>query len=531
MQKLYLLLLMTGLLATGCGRSDSEGRSPGTNASAPVKLLPVLADEPLLRVHWAGIKALRSDTNAAHFLSIWDMPETARLREQTLGKLASAPWRLLPVASTNAAPELLRPLLEDILQEECYLEMRYGNNAGGELVFAIRLKGDRASLWHENLAQLLGVRSHTGIARLHEGIQWTNFHGSLSLQLRRVNEWVLLGVVTQRDWAMAQLVEYFATNSASPVIWSPKYWLEAQAEPELLALATQLPPGLAEWLPACALSVRGEADEVRLDGELNFAQPVPLILEPWNVPTNLLGQPLSSFAAVRGMRPLLNQLRLWHELELGTAWNQAFCWALQGLPMESYYAIPSNEASNQVAKITDYVLRLNREWTNHYDLMDFGRGNGGNGLEWRGLPYMWPFLRTALVNGQSFVLGGLFTYSEGNHLSPEALHEPLSVTNLLYHGWEATGIRMEQWTYIGQFARLVTKRPQLSSSGLAWLRAVAGRASNSVTQITLTAPNQLTFVRKGTLGLEAAELHLLVDWLESPEFPLGLHSLRSPTQR
>jgi hypothetical protein len=65
---------------------------------------------------------------------------------------------------------------------------------------------------------------------------------------------------------------------------------------------------------------------------------------------------------------------------------------------------------------------------------------------------------------------------------------------------------------------------------LEWLHAAQDRLGFCATAVNLTAPNQLTFVRRSTVPFTALELHLLGDWLESPEFPRGLHSLLVPGQ-
>jgi hypothetical protein len=65
----------------------------------------------------------------------------------------------------------------------------------------------------------------------------------------------------------------------------------------------------------------------------------------------------------------------------------------------------------------------------------------------------------------------------------------------------------------------------MDSASVNWLRTVKDRLGNSTTRIALTRPNQLTFDRTSTIGLTGAELNLLADWLESPNFPKGLYSL------
>jgi hypothetical protein len=41
----------------------------------------------------------------------------------------------------------------------------------------------------------------------------------------------------------------------------------------------------------------------------------------------------------------------------------------------------------------------------------------------------------------------------------------------------------------------------------------------------------LELERDATVGLNAFELHLLADWLESPQFPLGLHTFLAPADK
>ena len=64
---------------------------------------------------------------------------------------------------------------------------------------------------------------------------------------------------------------------------------------------------------------------------------------------------------------------------------------------------------------------------------------------------------------------------------------------------------------------------------MAWFRAAASKLGNCVTTITKTGPDQLSFARTSSAGFTAVEFNLLADWLESPQFPRGLHTfLPSP---
>src|SRR5215204_5970496 len=167
------LVLFAGALvfsvgSLGCKKS-SEPSAPPAEASKSNKLDSPLS-EKVGRVHWLGKKRLSGETNAAYLMSIWNLPESARLEAQTLTKLSTAPWRFFGqtgvtnanAAATNEFPlaVLFRPLLEDLLSEESYLEMSEHTNQ--QIVLAIRLNDERATLWHTNLSAT--VQSLTGIA-------------------------------------------------------------------------------------------------------------------------------------------------------------------------------------------------------------------------------------------------------------------------------------------------------------------------------------------------------------------------------
>ena len=84
MKCLGLGLLAALILASGSGCKKSASDS-AANQESEIKnqKSPTLA-----RVHWLGKNRIAAETNAARFLSLWNLPESARLETQTLDKLA-----------------------------------------------------------------------------------------------------------------------------------------------------------------------------------------------------------------------------------------------------------------------------------------------------------------------------------------------------------------------------------------------------------------------------------------------------------
>ena len=117
-------------------------------------------------LHWLGLKQISADTNAAPFLKVWRLPQTTALVSQTLDKLSRWPGH----GATNAASAALRPLLDDLVNSEFYLEIDTPTNSqsalrnpqlninsafrtpNSALLLAVHLPADRAKLWQANLA-------------------------------------------------------------------------------------------------------------------------------------------------------------------------------------------------------------------------------------------------------------------------------------------------------------------------------------------------------------------------------------------
>jgi hypothetical protein len=66
------------------------------------------------------------------------------------------------------------------------------------------------------------------------------------------------------------------------------------------------------------------------------------------------------------------------------------------------------------------------------------------------------------------------------------------------------------------------------SVALKWLRALEFKLTNCGTIIRRESPGRFSLVRKSSCGFTAVELHLIADWLESPQFPAGLHTFNAP---
>jgi hypothetical protein len=515
-----LVVLIVGFFA-GCGKS-----APSSSDSSR-------SPQPSLRLHWLGKKQLAADTNATHFMDIWNLPESARLEAQTLEKLAAAPWRFWSTnsAGSNTPTTLLRPLLDDLVQEESYLEVRSAPNQPTELVLAVRLPADRAALWQTNLPlalhSLFGVSAATNSASPDFRYQLSTPNHQLSLT--RSGAWTLLSVAgPQPSQLLTDFQQRLATNATPYAAGATNYWLETVLDAQRLHQAFGLGWNISSNLPQLTLQILGDGQNVRTSGELQFPAALNLVLEPWRIPTNYICDPLVSFTAFRGVARWLGAQPEWREKNLGPAPNQVYFWAQSPALWQHFLTYPVANASNHVTALGEWVLQ---EWNPIFETNRVGKFDWSTnkfGLVWLGVPFFKPVVEPARFAGADYALIGLFANNATNRPVPEGLFAEFQYrTNLVYYDWELTPPQVTSWTQMSQLLRMVFGRRQLSpaTASLPWLKAITPNLGNASTVLTLESPDRLGFKRTSVLGLTSVELHLLADWLESPEFPRGSHTL------
>lgn len=508
---------------------------------------PVPASTPALRLHWLGLNGVSADTNSAQFLKIWHLPETVALVHQTLDKLSRWPAG----GTTNATSQALRPLLDDLITSEFYLEFSALTNSQPstfnlQLLLALHLPSPRENLWQTNLATAFTTLTGQKPVARKTGWRLTAAGHFGQVELTRSGDWTVLGIGPETHASLSAFVATLPAATRQPS--RSNVWLEADfppahlqelfhrtsesnSKPKTQSLKLDL-NGLLSPSKPLHLTLSGTNDEVLTLATLPLAQPLPTPLPTWNLPTNLLHDSLSSFTAVRGLGDWLANLPAWRQTQLAPAPEQAFFWAYSGIPFQTYVAVPLPNAGHQLSRLSDRLTHAGNSWLTNHAQGSFQWNAQLPGLVWNDALIINPFLKTATANGQDWLLGGLYPLNPLDAtLAPDLLLRPLrQIPDLVYYQAEQTGVRADAGFFILQLCRVVFRQPQLPTAAAAtiWLKQVEPDLGACTTVITRSGPQQLTLRRRSTLGLSALELHLLADWLESPAFPYGLHTFLAP---
>jgi hypothetical protein len=528
------------IVGPGCKRSESGQNQANTGPPN---------NEPVAIIHWMGAKQVSSQPNAAGFLKIWRLAETEKLRAQTLDKLALAPWTLRATnqsAVTNSAAlvranpsaALLRPLLDDLVQQECYLEIRDAGTAGCQLGLAVRLDAKRSGAWETNLGSVF--ESATGTRRTPTqtpgnrgwSVRANGSSPALSPALRhaelvQVGEWTIFGMALDQNPVFSEILGRVQAKQTPLATPATAEWLQVACDLRRLCSALSWGPALPPGWPRISFGVNGDGTSVLTKGQLSFSKPLPFETEPWIIPTNLIHEPLHSFTAVQGLKAWVSSMPAWSDLRAGPAPNQLFCWGQGGSPFLDYAAAPLADSSSAMQKLGPKVMDELNPLLATNGMGKWEHSGKTDGIAWNRVPIINPFIQSISQPQGNYLLAGLSPLAVTNSKAPfGTLQDLVSRSNVVYLDRELTGPRIEAWMFVGQLFRITLRRTQLSSEALTvqWFKVVGPTLGETLTTITKTGPATLSFDRKSGFGLTGIEFHLLADWLESARFPYETHT-------
>ena len=503
------LLLLAAFLTLAGMLSACNRNNPQTTATPPSAPPP---PPVILRIHFAGADQISSNTNSLAFTNEFASTEAHALESQTLDKLSRAPgvWfkSKLPAGAGDGSAQL-RPLLDDFLKSEWVFEMR-GRTDSPEYALAIRLDDAGARLWETNLQNLLESWTKITVQNISNGWELKKDLPPNLLRFDRTNGWVIIGC-GQNELPLAdEWVQSGMTSSHEPG------WLSVLVDWQRLG---QVFPALAKFdFPATSMQAIGMNGNFLVNGKFELSQPLPA-LDQWQIPTNLIHQPLSSFTAARGFGPWL-QNQSWARLfGLSPEPNQLYSWTLASGPMEGYTAFPVPNATNELTQI-DQNLTANTNWQKHF-LITFQKTVTTNRISWQGFPFISPEIRALQEANGDFLLMDVFPIPPFGRPVPSELYEAFRRDKVVFYHWEITAPRLKALPELTQFALVLTKHRQFEMNSAAgrWLSAIGPTLGNSVTEAEQTGPSELTFTRTAPAGLTAVELIALANWLEAPNFP------------
>ncbi len=497
-----LIALIAALFASGC---RPRPRSNGTN-------------ELWFRWQFAGTEKLAADTNATTLRKIAELPATQSVREATARRLLVGLQNYLQpdtnVVATNTLT-LLRPLLDKAIQRGFIFEGHGKGEQPTTRLLAVLLQGDEARQWETNflmVAKQLNLGEPKKLSTKNFG-GWNITRPDKSfIDYLELSKWVVLGIGTDRQPMIDAL--HKIESVVWPTVTASNVWLAAEMDARHLGWLFGA-TNTAGW-PGLELSMTGRNGNSFLEGRLRCEHPLALKLPAWNVPTNLVHDPLISFAAARGISTWLRGRPEFQQLALTNAPEQMFVWAQSQIPFQTFAATPFAGANNALTNLQQHLPDiLQPPMQNLVQSLEWNSNR--TELSWQRLPIIQPRARAINEAGGEFLYGALFPERPKPQPMPTELLGQLARTNLVYYDWEITQERSLQWRQLMQIWHMMSRRPPAARTLAAqgWIEAAAPLLGNSVTEITLINERELAMVRKSSLGLTGFELVNLAHRLDS----------------
>ena len=504
-QKLPLVLFGVVLLVAIAALTDAQQRNSASS-------------EALLRAHFQGLSAMGADTNLTVFHAVHDLPETRKLTSKTIDRIAvylAASWSREDRALLTRQ-KFLVPVLTDLLERESYLEVWAGANGNSEWSVATRLPGARARLWEITFREAIGQAPSTLPWGKVSGFESTNLIPKNPLTLARVGEWTLLAGGSKLSTNVGLCADLLKLGH--PKSSGNPHWLEADLETSRFGpwagLARKLGIGHSHW------SVVTRKNALRTEATFAREAASKWTFQPWQMPTNLMHDPLIGFTALQGIAPLIAESGLFKKLQWDEAPNQLFLWAQPTSFATMFGAAPLKKPSSAVLKIAEKGLPLFREFLGTNLPGTIIVATNIPAITWRDLPVGTPFVRS---ESTGFLHFGLIPLQEaGNPPPAELLEQVTSRTNLIYYDWEVSEARLQHWPAASQFSSLAASLyldPNATAAD-EWIRALQTKVTgNVVTEISATGPREWTLLRRSDLGFTSTEIAFFMRWFNSSIFP------------
>jgi hypothetical protein len=523
MKKAFLLIVVVVIAVVAFLVWDRVSSSRKAAALSPAN--------SIVRIYFAGATNLAADTNSTAFTNIFCCSQARALENQTLDKLSRAPgvwFKDKLSAGVGDGSEQLRPLLDDLLKSEWVFQMRDAPSSP-EYALAIQLDDARAQTWQTNLRTLLESWTKIKATDITGGWELKKDMPPDLFRIVRTTNWLVIGcgqdeLPLSEAWVSGSLAATKPGEDSQMPDEGETNWVSAKVNWPRLA---QIFPTFAKFdLPAMQMQILGRGGELLPSGAFELSQPLPP-LSDWQIPSDMIHGPLTSFSAMRGFATWLERQSWAKWLALSPEPDQAFMWSVGQnsagpagqFPIETYFAVPVSNSVTALAQLGQN-LTANTNWEKGL-LYDLPLDRTNNHISLRNVPFfVSPEVKALTDPSGDFLFADVFPNLPGAK-PPDALFREVTRDSRVFYHWEITSSRLKDLPHLTQLALMMTQHRQLNDGSAAdqWLDHIGPMLGDSVTEVTQTGPSELSFTRSAPSGLTAIELMALVEWLEAPDFP------------
>jgi hypothetical protein len=509
-------------------------------------------DGVAIQYYFAGAASLAENPNFHEAKSFLTTPPARRFSDFVLDRLAGVYWKGLQFDSGGNPTNVLRPLLDELLQAESVGSFGGRDASRMDFVLAARLDEKSAAVWEKNLEIALHGQGEPLTEEGFSGHRW-NRAGNHSFWILRARDWTVAGRGEDLQPIRADYLRNIKQDNR-PATAMKDSWLSASVDWPLLATwvpLTHCPFKLGQTI----IDVTASNERMRATAYVTYPDAVSWEGGPWRIPKGLVSNPLTSFTAARNAASYLNSNEALSHLSSNPLASQLYCWGLRtSLALQSYAAWPVTDATNVIRKLgTEAPAALNPILAacNHTQLDWVPKLDQ---LVWNRVSLTRPTLEPARDESGDFLVAKIFPVEVEMAPPSEQLWSQFEGRDdLVYYDWELTGPRLQQWRLLSELLPVLPSVPQETTPAKkpgqnakparppakplpisvlitdTWLSSLILPPANTVTEVTRSSPTELTVVRNSQFLFTGLEWVLLSHWLaDSPVGPVDLNLLPKP---
>jgi hypothetical protein len=486
------------------------------------------ADKPdnvVLQYHFLGATQLAENPNTAAAQKVFAQKPTILFKDLILNRLGANLAESLHFQTNKESVALLGPLLDEALRAESVASAGGPADKPINFVLAVHLDANQMQSWQKKLKTASRGPGEELRAETFSGWQW-NKGANDSFWMVPAQDWMVLGrggdLASVRSDYLQQI-----QKTGRPVPALDFNCFEADVDW----------PRLAGWVPlySCPLKLGRTQIAINLDQgnfhmtcQVTYPEAIEWQSRPMNIPTDLVREPLTSFAMGQDVQPFLKSDEFFPRFGSDPFSDQFYFWSMGEMAFESYVVWPANDPSNIMNTLSGQGLDELNPKLQALNGTDLTWDPLHTQILWSKLQLTAPFLKPMAESNGQFLVAGLFPLVQGKGPAPQALWEQFKDrTDLVYYNWELTGPRVRHLLTVSQVLPILQmlgvgpKEPPgvkpaftpetvfLMNAQEVWLSSLSSFLGNTATEVTKTGPNELTITRGSPFVFDSLELLLL----------------------
>ncbi len=491
---------------------------------------------PTLSWHFAGTDEVFKSNPESVLSTVSKIKPAGAFGNQIKGRLST--WLPAQLGMTEngwtGGISFIRPLLDELFPNESFGLVVGSDLATSSWAVAIRLDDEGRKNWSSALMmfgrqtklaepQELNIAGANGWRMADEG-------GAKGVSFVSLGEWLVAANNLDAKSAGRTWVEALAKNGR-PAAALKEDWLKLAFDPKILKWDLELP--VIGDVRRVVASFSWKNEYVRMSADLQLANDVTTSREKWMTPKELILDPLVSFTAVRGVENWIGSFSAVEALPKELRPNQLFSWSRGNVAFVNDVALPVTDPEGAFAILSKSIPKSYNDKIMEYSLGQWISATNMSRLLWRGLPVFVPYLSPQTIDGRGYLVGGIFPLKnkEDAAPAPKALFDQIEGReNLIYYDWEISAARIRAFDQAARFVSLIfeLKGEQDGAFGTEWMKLIADKLENAVTEATVTGDREVNIDRKSAVGFTGIELWLLTHWLDGKDFPAFPYN--SPTK-